>query len=373
MSESNDKDYGIAAIAASEAIPAPDLPYRPPRPRRYQPAIGLIGCGGITSHHLAEYKKMGLRVMALCDIVEERAHKRRGEYYPEAAVYTDHRALLRREEIEVVDIATHPAERVAIIRDALQAGKHVLSQKPFVLDLDTGRELAELADRAGRRLAVNQNGRWAPHFSYMRQAIQAGFIGEPLSVTQTVHWDHSWIAGTEFEKIKHVILYDFAIHWFDIVSCFMGGRPARRVSASVTRGAEQKVQPPLLAHATADFEGAQATWSFNAACGYGPLDQTLIVGTKGSLHSAGKDLTAQQVTLYTAEGHAQPALEGTWFESGFQGTMGELLAAIEENREPTHGARGNLTSLALCFAAVASAETGVPQVPGEVRRVPEGM
>ncbi|HQH73063.1 MAG TPA: Gfo/Idh/MocA family oxidoreductase, partial [bacterium] len=201
MSESNDKDYGIAAIAASEAIPAPDLPYRPPRPRRYQPAIGLIGCGGITSHHLAEYKKMGLRVMALCDIVEERAHKRRGEYYPEAAVYTDHRALLRREEIEVVDIATHPAERVAIIRDALQAGKHVLSQKPFVLDLDTGRELAELADRAGRRLAVNQNGRWAPHFSYMRQAIQAGFIGEPLSVTQTVHWDHSWIAGTEFEKI----------------------------------------------------------------------------------------------------------------------------------------------------------------------------
>ncbi|MFB3785281.1 MAG: Gfo/Idh/MocA family protein [bacterium] len=372
MSETNDQEYGIAAITASEAIPAPELPYQPPRPRRYQPAIGLIGCGGITSYHLAEYKKMGLRVTALCDLAEERARKRRDEYYPEAAVYTGYRELLRRDEIEVVDIATHPAERVAIIREALQAGKHVLSQKPFVLDLDAGRELADLADRAGRRLAVNQNGRWAPHFSYIRHAIQAGCIGEPLSITQTVHWDHSWIKGTEFEKIKHVILYDFAIHWFDIVSCFMGGRTARRVFASVTRGAGQKVQPPLLAHAAADFEGAQATWSFNAASGFGPLDQTLIVGTKGSLHSTGKDLTAQQVTLFTTAGHAQAKLEGTWFENGFQGTMGELLAAIEENREPAHSARNNLTSLALCFAAVASAETGVPQVPGEARRMAEG-
>jgi hypothetical protein len=50
--------------------------------------------------------------------------------------------------------------------------------------------------------------------------------------------------------------------------------------------------------------------------------------------------------------------------------MAELLAAIAENREPTHNARNNLASLALCFAAVASADRGEPVKPGTVRRLP---
>ena len=52
-----------------------------------------------------------------------------------------------------------------MIETALAAGKHVLSQKPFVLDLDDGTRLADLADESGVVLAVNQNGRWAPHLS----------------------------------------------------------------------------------------------------------------------------------------------------------------------------------------------------------------
>jgi hypothetical protein len=50
--------------------------------------------------------------------------------------------------------------------------------------------------------------------------------------------------------------------------------------------------------------------------------------------------------------------------------MSELLLSIEEKREPSHSARDNLKSLALCFAAVASADEGKPMVPGKVRRLP---
>ena len=64
-------------------------------------------------------------------------------------------------------------------------------------------------------------------------------------------------------------------------------------------------------------------------------------------------------------------LEGCWFESGFQGTIGELLCAIEEDREPSHSARNNLKSLELCFAALESANTGRAVTPGSVRRLPE--
>ena len=73
---------------------------------------------------------------------------------------------------------------------------------------------------------------------------------------------------------------------------------------------------------------------------------------------------------HTAEGQAGPRLYGRWFPDGFPGTMGELLRAIEEVREPANGARENLESLALCFAAVAGAESHRPVVPGKVRRMP---
>jgi len=54
---------------------------------------------------------------------------------------------------------------------------------------------------------------------------------------------------------------------------------------------------------------------------------------------------------------------------GFRGTMGELLCAIEEDREPRNSARNNLQSLALCFAALASADSGEPVSPWEARKV----
>jgi hypothetical protein len=63
-------------------------------------------------------------------------------------------------------------------------------------------------------------------------------------------------------------------------------------------------------------------------------------------------------------------MEGNWFDDGFRGTMGELLSAIEENREPSNTAASALPGLALCFAAVASARCGRPMIPGQVRALP---
>jgi len=362
-------DYGISKIQHTGAIAAPELDYRPRNPRQYNPLIGLIGCGGITAHHLNAYKKAGYHVVAVCDIHRENAEKRRAEYFPDAEVFTDHHALLRRQDIEVVDIATHPEPRAALIEDALRAGKHVLSQKPFVLDLDAGERLATIADEQGRKLAVNQNGRWAPHFSYMRHAIAQGLIGDVTVVNFALNWDHTWIAGTPFEKIHHIVLYDFAIHWFDIALQFLPGRHAKRVYANVTRAAGQTINPPLIAAALAEFDGAVAAFGFNGASTHGQSDRTVITGTKGTLISAGPGLTEQTVRLFTAEGESVAALAGSWFPDGFHGTMAELLSAIEDDREPTHSARNNLHSLALAFAAMASADSGEPQTPGAVRKL----
>ncbi|HWQ12474.1 MAG TPA: Gfo/Idh/MocA family oxidoreductase, partial [Roseiflexaceae bacterium] len=322
------------------------------------------------AQHLAAYRHAGYNVVALCDRNEHKARDRQARYFPEAATYTDYHDLLRRDDIEVVDLTPHPHDRTPIIEAAIAAGKHVLSQKPFVTDLDAGERLCALAERRGVALAVNQNGRWAPHFSYLRQALRAGLLGELASAHLSVHWDHSWIIGTPFEEIHDLVLYDFGIHWFDIVTAFFGGRESRRVYAATAHAAGQRARPPLLAQVLAEYDGAQASLAFNAAVVHGQQDRTYLAGSRGTAISVGPSLSNQEVTVFTAEGFWRAPLSGTWFREGFHGAMAELLCAVEERREPSNSGRENLRSLALAFAAIASAHTGQPQVPGAVRTLP---
>jgi predicted dehydrogenase len=346
---------------------APELPYRPPMPKHAH-RIGLIGCGGISQAHLDAYRHAGFTVAALSDKSLGKAEKRRDTFFPEARITSDALELIGANDVDVLDITPHPEDRVPLVRAALMAGKHVLSQKPFVTDLDVGLELCNLADANGVKLAVNQNGRWAPHLAYMREAVQAGVIGEVISAHVGIHWDHTWTAGTPFEKIEHLVLYDFGIHWFDFVSSLLGDR-ARTVRATRAFAHGQGMKIPMLAQVLVEFEGGQASLIFDAHVRYGPQDATYVGGTRGSLTSIGPNLDEQSVTLYTAQGIAHPKLTGAWFNDGFQGAMGELLVSIEEDRQPLNNARDNLRSLELCFAAIQSSVDGAAKRPGEVRKL----
>jgi predicted dehydrogenase len=66
------------------------------------------------------------------------------------------------------------------------------------------------------------------------------------------------------------------------------------------------------------------------------------------------------VEVHTADGIAAAELEGSWFPDGFRGCMGELLCALEQNREPENSAADNLKSLAIVLAAMKSADEGRP-------------
>lgn len=363
-------DYALEGKQSAKRISLPDLPYLPARPRVFQPRIGLIACGGITNHHLKAYAQAGYTVVALADPRTELAEKRKEEFQLHGAtIHSDAAELLARPDINVVDIATHPAERASLIEAAIHAGKHVLSQKPFVVDLEVGTRLCAAADAAGVRLAVNQNGRWSPHVSWMRQAIAAGLIGQVSTADAMVIWDHRWVKGTAFEHIPHLLLYDFAIHWFDMLRCYFGGRDARDVTAILADAPGQSVRPPLLASVIVRFDEGQASLQFRGATGYGQVDQTVITGTHGMLRSEGKDINEQHVTLWNESGEGSPVLSGRWFSDGFDGTMSELLVAIEEGREPNNSGRDNLGTVALALAAMASAEVGRAVPVGEVRRV----
>ena len=359
---SEEEKYGLSPEKKTQVIEPPPVDYLPPKPREYNLGIALIGTGGISEFHLKNYQACGYRVVALSNRTTAKAEAMRDKFYPDATVHEEYREILERDDVEVMDVTPHPADRLPILFDCLQAGKHVLSQKPFVLDLEEGKKLVDLADEKGLKLAVNQNGRWAPHFSYLRNAISSGLIGEVTSIDFSLQWDQTWVQGIpSFEEMDHLILFDFAVHWFDIASCLMSGRNPEKVYASAVRHAGQVYKPPALASAVIDYPDAQVRMSFNAHCTLGEEDVTTVVGTKGTLRSRGPGLNDQpMMEVHLEEGSVEVPLEGSWFESGFQGAMGELLCAIEDEREPSHGARENLRSLELCFAALKSADSGQP-------------
>ena len=360
MSEPSADDYALMAVEAAE-VAAPDLPYRPPMPRDRSAAIALVGAGGISAAHLDAYRKHGLNVVAICSRDLARAAARRDAYFPAARVTDDYETVLADHEIRVLDIATHPQIRADLMRRALAAGKHVLSQKPFVTDLSMGHELVAEADARGLKLAVNQNGRWAPHLAWLREAVRAGLIGVVTGVHIEIRWNHGWVAGTPFDAMDDLILHDFGIHWFDFLVSVIGAR-AREVRATAARAHAQSARAPLLSQALVAFDGGQASLVFDGATAYGARNSTSVIGDKGVVSSQGPDLGRQRVELAAAKGVARPRLEGAWFNDGFAGAMGELLSAIEDEREPENSARGNLDSLRLCLAAVRSAATGDVQL-----------
>lgn len=368
MSE-DETNYGLDAEVSLKKLPTPDLDYKPPMPRSYSPGIGLIGCGGITVNHLAAYKQDKLNVIGLCDLNEDATEKRRNEFFHEAKCYTDYNDLLADDDIEVVDIALHPAPRAIAIEAALNAGKHVLSQKPFALDIDLATSLADLADSKGLKLAVNQNGRWAPYVRYIQQAINEGLIGEVHAINMFLNWDHTWIKGTSFESIHHIILYDFAVHWIDMAVNYFKGQEAELAFGSVRKASDQTINPPMMGGATIQFSNGFANLGFDGHSKQGSLERFSVTGSKGALTAIGPLLKIDEVKLETEEGVANANLEGEWFNDGFRGTMGELLCSIEENREPFNSARNNLETLETLFAIIKSADKGQTIVPGEHRKL----
>lgn len=356
---------------ASTSAPQQPLSWPPPLQCPSTRGIGIVGCGSIAAWHLRAYRKAGLRVLALCDLDPARASDLRKRFYPRAAVHRDFQSLLADPSIEVVDIATHPHQRPQLIEAALLSRKHVLSQKPFVLDLAVGRKLRELAQQQQVLLAVNHNARWSPHWSLLRHAASAGWLGDIASITCSTHFDHSWVAGTPFDDVRHLLLYDFAIHWFDLVACLM--HPARpgKVHAQLVRSPSQVPRPSLMGQVTIEYPSALVTLVFDGDTKLGGEDRTLVRGSQGTYLSTGPDHNRQRAILHRQCISTRVKLRGKWFPDAFAWSMAELLRAIEANRSPEHDPASAMRGLELCFAAVASADQQAPVQAGTVAKLTE--
>ncbi len=138
--------------------------------------VGLVGLGFGTQVHLPAFRSEGWDVVALCARNADKV-RAAADAAGIAGAHTDPMELMARGDIDAVAISTPPASHHRLVMAALAAGKHVLCEKPFAMDV---REAAEMRDAAaqGRRTAmIAHEFRHAPQRAYIRQLLADGYIG----------------------------------------------------------------------------------------------------------------------------------------------------------------------------------------------------
>jgi len=266
--------------------------------------------------------------------------------------------------VTVVDVGVRTEDRPPLVRAALEAGRHVLSQKPFAPTVAEGEALVALAADRGLKLAVNQNARWAPPFRLATLLQQSGALGEVTAVTHVFETSLAWSIERHFNEMAHFLLYDYAVHWFDISRCWLAGKELTEIRAREWRAPNQPPEAHTEWAIGVEISCADGTTAVIRGVGHAADEQPRrhpfwLHGTEGTVR--GSVLGGDHAELQRGAVTLRPELEGNWYPDGFAGTMGELQCAIEEDREPFNAAAHNLLSLELTLAAVESAEqAGAP-------------
>lgn len=137
--------------------------------------VGVIGCGGIANgkHLPALSRQDKVQVVAFCDIIKERAEAAAEQYgSADAAVYTDYQELLKDASIDIVHVLTPNDAHAEISIAALEAGKHVMCEKPMAKTAADAKRMAEAAKRAGKKLTIGYDNRFRQDSLYLKKSVK---------------------------------------------------------------------------------------------------------------------------------------------------------------------------------------------------------
>ncbi|CAM2812844.1 Gfo/Idh/MocA family oxidoreductase [Paenibacillus sediminis] len=143
--------------------------------------VAIIGCGGIAvGKHLPSLSKLPqVEITAFCDIDEQRARDAADKFgSKDAKVYTDYRELLLDQSIDVVHICTPNNEHADAAVAALEAGKHVMCEKPMAKTSEQAKQMLDAAKRTGKKLSIAYQNRFRSDSLYLKQLIDNGELGD---------------------------------------------------------------------------------------------------------------------------------------------------------------------------------------------------
>jgi len=146
-----------------------------------RPKIAVVGCGAVARRaHIPALLEAGFEIKVCCDLSEAAAKEAARQA---KAKWTTSLQEALSEEVDVVDVCTPPSSHHKIALEALNAGIHVVVEKPIALSYREAKEMAEEADKRGLGLAVVHNHRYAPVLAKLKKLIEEGRLGKLLHLS----------------------------------------------------------------------------------------------------------------------------------------------------------------------------------------------
>ena len=189
---------------------------------------GIIGTGFIGPVHVEALRRLGVTVAAICDVADLGLKAAARLAIPQA--FADYRELLACREVDVVHITTPNRFHAGMSLAALQAGKHVVCEKPLAMNTRETAQIVKAVWAARRVFAVNYNVRFYPAVLQLRQLVERGELGDIIHINGSYmqDWlfkatDYNWrLLPREGGKLRAVA--DIGTHWMDTVSFILGAR-----------------------------------------------------------------------------------------------------------------------------------------------------
>jgi predicted dehydrogenase len=210
--------------------------------------IGIVGCGGIANgKHLPAMKRNGnFEIVAFCDIDSKKAEKAKEEYGVKGSkVCTDYRELVK-EELDAVYVLTPNKSHAAISIAAMEAGKHVMCEKPMAKTYEDAKKMVESARRTGKILTIGYQNRYRLDSSYLKRACANGDLGEVYYARAHAVRRRAvptWGVFLNEEEQGGGPLIDIGTHALDLTLWMMDNYEIESVTGSVYRKlADQKEQ-----------------------------------------------------------------------------------------------------------------------------------
>jgi predicted dehydrogenase len=323
--------------------------------------IGIIGAGGIVRGcHLPAYRSQGWEVVRIASRTAERARSV-AEEFDVPSWSDDLLDVVRDERVEVVDLVLPDHLHREFAEAAFAAGKHVMCQKPMATTLEDARAIVAAGERAGRVLAVNQNGRWDPAIRALGELLRRGVFGQLVTASIEMRtrqpWQEYW---KDAEHYPRLMLLGMSIHHLDQFR-YLFGEPEEITAVLSTYPGQPWAGDSIALYVLRYASGLIATgfddgfpWTRDWSEDYRIEGLDAIArGTIG--WPTGGFSTLEYTTRDRPDSWIRPAFTRKWFPDAFVATMGELFRAIETGTPPSIAGRDNLDTLRLVEAGYRSA------------------
>jgi predicted dehydrogenase len=337
--------------------------------------VAIIGCGSVSNRYIVHLQSSPLvKIVSLCDIKQDRAEAQNKKYNIGASTYNNINALLKGNAFDLMLTLTDMQMHGALNKIALQAGKHVWSEKPLANTYAEGKALVDYAKLKGVRIWGAPAVVTSPQFEFMSKTIQEGKLGKLASAHgQYGHTGPTW--SSFFYEPLGGSMPDLGVYNMATLTGLLG--PAKSVMAmtsivnkereidekGIVKVKEEDNAHILLEHDNGVISHIMCGFNYFDPFGHEAKNQTLhsiqIFGDKGNMRLIGYDWEPKSVVLDNSWTEAPQVVQTD--DGGYQWQEGatRIAGALSKNIEPRINVLHSLHVLEIIEAARRSSKEGI--------------